>query len=124
MDRVVCPRCKYGDFCAKCLKKWKGTTNQLCGNADCQIYGDYLKMSPWDKKFDLKDNGKDISIMGPRHRICPNCSTLIAHDTGCKHMTCTGCNKSFCWICLSIKGNEGWKCGSFSNYCGIIAPTQ
>jgi len=31
-NRVVCPSCKYGDFCYLCLNKWKLMDSMYCGN--------------------------------------------------------------------------------------------
>lgn len=34
------------------------------------------------------------------------------------------CNNDFCWICLSVKTNGSWLCGSAFEHCGKIAPVQ
>lgn len=50
---MVCPRCKYGDFCALCLGKWANLGFDTCGNKDCKIIDEFLENSPWDKVFNL-----------------------------------------------------------------------
>ena len=54
-NRVVCPSCKYGDFCYKCLMPWNGTSSGNCGNSDCKFLNDYLAVCPWNKAFKLAD---------------------------------------------------------------------
>jgi hypothetical protein len=123
-NRVRCPRCNYGDFCIRCCKKWIGKDNSVCGNQGCAIIDEVLEKSPWNKKFNLKDKDKVAPYMAPKHRACPNCKTLIKHSSGCKHMACPVCLKSFCWICLGLKENNKWKCGDPFDYCGTIAGVQ
>uniref|UniRef100_A0ACB8EJE3 E3 ubiquitin-protein ligase rnf14 n=1 Tax=Sphaerodactylus townsendi TaxID=933632 RepID=A0ACB8EJE3_9SAUR len=33
-------------------------------------------------------------------KSCPNCGTHIEKLDGCNKMTCTGCMKHFCWLCM------------------------
>lgn len=61
-NRVVCVSCKYGDFCYKCLRKWSGHSNQFCGNEECKFENEYVKGSPLNHKFDLRDRRNRVIV--------------------------------------------------------------
>ena len=126
-NRVVCPRCRYGDFCYNCLKIWKGSGSDFCGNEECKFFVDFLAKCPWNKRFELrdtKDGGKVKCYNAPQFRACPHCSLIFEHKMGCKHMTCKSCGTKFCWLCLQKLKNGSWPCGSFDEYCGKVEQAQ
>ena len=81
-NRYICAICDYpfcfvcknefiGDICLKCLNRRKCRVN-------CCFF-----------IWKLFSNSKE----------CPNCKILTLKNEGCKHMTCTRCGYSWCWIC-------------------------
>jgi len=65
------------------------------------------------------------SVTGcPNTRACPRCGALIYHIDQCKHMPCTTCGSSFCFVCLGLQNSDKtWPCGSSSDQC-YVAPRQ
>jgi len=98
--RVVCGNCTHSlgktfQFCWTCLGEWKTSGSKKCGNPNCGSSKELFKvLANCDTK---KLNGIDV----PTKRACPNCSALIQHSKGCKHMTCRYCSYEFCFICLT-----------------------
>jgi hypothetical protein len=123
-DRVVCPSCKYGDFCYLCLKKWIGGPDGRCGNQGCLIPKDLLKMCSFDRVFKFHVNDATLEINTPKYRACVHCNEILENYISCKHTKCTSCKNSFCWICLSSPAKGVWPCGSFNSYCGKVAQAQ
>ena len=41
-NRVVCPKCNYGDYCYNCSMKWKENGFDCCGNPNCQYINSIL----------------------------------------------------------------------------------
>ena len=121
-NRVSCSVCakngKALDFCWLCLQTWKNSKNEHCGNVSCGCKKDMvviLKNCPSIKIYEAEGV--------PSIRACPECNTLINHIEKCKHMKCLGCRKEFCFVCLSVKTNEKWLCGTYEDSCPI-APRQ
>lgn len=112
-NRVRCMVCKGADFCFGCLQPWTSSTKS-CHICSQNLTKDVLLTCATKKLLGL-------SI--PKIRMCPSCHTLIEHFEGCKHMKCTGCQKEFCWVCLGMKGKNGWTCGAHNNPC-TLAPRQ
>jgi len=121
--RARCLGCKKADFCWACGKLWKGSGVQICGNEECPILRTNSVLSTCDEK-PLVANDVKTNTLIPQVRACPNCLTLISHKERCKHMTCGGCGKNFCFFCLDILQDQ-WKCGGAYEPCPKgIAPRQ
>ena len=122
---MICPHCKYGDFCFYCLGKWTG--GKVCGNEECTFLATFIENAEMNCKFELfnKIKNKKIEYITPQYRACPHCSCIIEHREACKHMQCKSCSRSFCWVCLSVKDQQGnWPCGKYNEYCGKVAQKQ
>jgi len=122
MLRVRCGKCKGPDFCWRCAQQWQGAGFIVCGNAKCTtaLINDELdtKNCGWAKSTAFNDNSV------PKLRACPRCLTRVIHEKNCKHVRCWGCQKKFCFICLSLCdhsdiNNEKWNCGECK-----LAPQQ
>lgn len=144
-NRVNCPSCDGKDFCWKCLKEWKATGFDDCGDDECKHnFAAFL-----DKILDPTECGtKDCPTSGvkniPRMRLCPGCNELWEWAEQCRHMTCKhdDCGHNYCQSCLKpFKiANETKPCpcrycrdgGKFKNVkpCSLytdtcrVAPTQ
>jgi len=113
------------EFCAICLTKWEsfGSSSTVCKScaSDPTYVNEILKNSP-TKDIDSKNVG--IPIL----RCCPRASehkypVLIEHERACKHMKCYECNKEFCFVCLSVKADNGtWPCNNYNDYCTKAPP--
>ena len=118
--RVICLYCSAKtkanyEFCWICLGKWKTSGTSSCGNDKCEnVSIKLLRECPTTTIVDVPNC--------PSARGCPHCGTIIEHLKGCKHMTCPGCKKEFCFICLKVKNGE-WQCGRYNSPCGV-APRQ
>ena len=111
----VCSKSKRGyDFCWICLKKW----SLECENSRCASTEDIQKLLTNCKKITI---GPAVNV--PEYRACPKCTTLIEHIAACKHMKCKKCQQEFCFVCLSLKQDDKWQCGTYSTLCNI-APIQ
>jgi hypothetical protein len=121
-NRVACVICsKKGigsDFCWICMKSWKGGKGEMCGNEECGSKEQFLQILA---KCKTKTIGKIKDV--PEFRACPKCSTIINHITACKHMQCKSCKAEFCFVCLSLKKDEKWLCGTYNDVCEV-APLQ
>ena len=113
--RVICRICtnekghRY-DFCWHCLHEWKTNGTDKCGNEEC---------SGEDHRLRILREARNKYVVGvetPCRRACPQCGMLIEHVAKCKHMVCR-CGIEFCFICLEVKGDSGWTCGSFNTKC-------
>eukprot|EP01084_Bolivina_argentea_P069228 126017_1 len=117
--RMKCLVCNGSDWCWECAQPWKGSGLSMCCNQNCSLIvetNDRLRNCPMVKS--------DIHVEMPQFRACPRCVTFIEYTTACKHMTCSGCDKEFCFVCLGLKHDEtGWSCGSYNTVCKM-APRQ
>lgn len=118
---VICSREQGSNyyFCWFCLRDWKNSlTSASCGNKDCN---DSAKLEQ------LRTCGKVkvgyINIETFKCRACPSCGTIIELSSGCKHMNCKACGTEFCFICLRMKAQGSWSCGSYNTTC-VEAPLQ
>ena len=122
-NSVCCLMCtkKQGSsyyFCWLCQQKWKNSfTSNHCGNDDCDA--PMLALLQSCKK--VKVTFIDIEVY--ELRACPNCGTLIEHGGECKHMHCKQCGTDFCFVCLRMKSQGSWQCGSYNTECAL-APIQ
>ncbi|XP_033726370.1 E3 ubiquitin-protein ligase RNF19A-like [Pecten maximus] len=113
--RVLCIYCRDAgepnfEFCWYCLYPWKD--NHSCSKDSARQI-----LSTCARKEIVKVPGC------PAIRACPNCKILIEHKDQCKHMDCRNCRTTFCFICLQVKGQNGFSCGSYNTKCAV-APIQ
>lgn len=108
---VLCVYCRDAgkskfEFCWYCLYPWRN--NHSCSKDSARHI-----LSSCAKKV----------IVGvpecPSIRACPTCHTLIEHLEACKHMDCLNCKTKFCFICLDVRGDNGFKCGSYNTKCSV-----
>ncbi|XP_060075135.1 potential E3 ubiquitin-protein ligase ariadne-2-like [Ylistrum balloti] len=112
---VLCIYCRdagkpHFEFCWYCLYPWKD-------NHSCTKDSARQILSTCPRKEIVKVPGC------PSIRACPNCKILIEHKEQCKHMDCRNCKASFCFICLGVRGERGFTCGSYNSKCAV-APIQ
>lgn len=119
-SRVHCRYCikqggKNSDFCWHCKQAWE-TSGNKCGNPKCSAAGILAQVQ----------NAPMTEVVGvscPSIRLCPKCGTPIEHKSGCKHMVCKACKGEFCFICLRLRVDRSWQCGSYNTKC-TAAPVQ
>lgn len=113
---VVCTKKKgtVFDFCWDCHLQW--TPDHKCSNGRLEIQK-ILNNAPL-KTMSLA-NIKDV----PSNRMCPGCTNLIEHASGCKTMTCQKCKTKFCFACLKTAVNGSLQCGGYDKVCKV-APIQ
>jgi hypothetical protein len=119
--RLTCRICtkekgRRFDFCWHCLHEWRDSGTEKCGNEEC---------SNEDHRLRILREAPEKYVVGvktPCRRACPQCGMLIEHLAQCKHMVCR-CGVQFCFICLKVKGEDGWTCGFFNTKCES-APRQ
>lgn len=116
MYRVNCGSCGGGDWCFMCSGKWVNGGFTVCGSSSCPS----ANINRTLQRCKEKDG---YGVKFPAVRACPRCTTFIAHDVACKHMTCHECAYEFCFVCLKTKVNGSWPCGSYSAQCSP-APRQ
>lgn len=79
------------EVCLRCL-------NTIC--LDCHAC--HGRMSCQDWKY--AQDGGEAAFEHAKQRLgvkdCPNCKTPIEKESGCNHMTCSGCGIHICWVCL------------------------
>ncbi|XP_062578211.1 uncharacterized protein DDB_G0292642-like [Saccostrea cucullata] len=118
--RVNCTFCskskgKEFDFCWECKSPW--FPNHSCAKSELEAFQRILNEAPL-KKIDYSH------IEGvPSKRMCPNCRSLIEHESMCKEMTCIKCKFKFCFSCLTPCLNGNLRCSSYSQKCSV-APIQ
>lgn len=120
-SRVHCRYCaqqgkKNPDFCWHCRQDWQSSSNDECGNAECNAAGILAQIQ-------AAPMAEVIGVRCPSIRLCPKCGTAIEHKSGCKHMTCKTCKADFCFLCLRIRSGRSWQCGSYNTKC-TVAPVQ
>uniref|UniRef100_A0A0X3QCF4 RBR-type E3 ubiquitin transferase n=1 Tax=Schistocephalus solidus TaxID=70667 RepID=A0A0X3QCF4_SCHSO len=134
-DQGICPSCRF-HFCARCRAAFHNETA-------CQT-GPHTRLSP-DKVAELVARYQQAGVDGRAQmelqygkanlnqlitehqsneiiktacKRCPNCHVAIQKTTGCNRMRCTGCQKNFCWLCLSILDNRS-PYDHFGTRCGL-----
>lgn len=73
---LECPNCHI-NFCSECRQLDHG--GQLC-------------------QVDRNDNLKNLHDL-KTVKSCPTCKVPIEKESGCNHVLCTFCGRSFCWLC-------------------------
>ena len=122
LNCIVCAKKKGSHFyfCWHCLKPWKNTlTAKNCGNQECNYVEAMLRQL--QEAPMITPSGLNIPV--PKFRACPSCGAVIEHKGGCKRMTCENCQTEFCFICLRMRNQGSWSCGSFNDVC-VPAPRQ
>ncbi|XP_069102248.1 potential E3 ubiquitin-protein ligase ariadne-2-like [Argopecten irradians] len=98
------------EFCWFCMKPWEDMHS-------CTTDTVLRVLKSCKKK-------KIYGVSGcPSLRACPKCHALIEHSIHCKLMTCFWCKCEFCFICLNVKGPNGFSCGAYDTVC-TVAPVQ
>jgi hypothetical protein len=116
--RVNCSSCDGKDFCWKCLKEWKASGNDDCGDDECKYnYMQYVSklLENSDTRDSIYTDTKKIPVM----RLCPGCKTLFEWGEQCRHITCPqdDCGHNYCQSCLRpFEVTDGCKC----RYCRTI----
>ena len=125
-NNVKCTQCskkagKAKEFCWICLQPWAAVSSaERCGNQECDVVRNKLRRlqeSPMTGVLGFP--GKQIYKL----RACPECGTIIEHESGCKQMTCKKCHTDFCFICLRQRVCNTMPCGSYNSPCEL-APIQ
>ena len=119
--RVLCRICrkqgKNGWYCWHCKKPWANSaSDNECGNPTCKA-GSIISQIQNAPLTEV------VGVKCPSIRLCPSCGTGIEHITGCKQMVCKTCKMNFCFICLRMKREGSWQCGSYNDKCQP-APVQ
>ena len=78
-------KCNFCDneFCFKCLRTKEEHKKKSCK--------EYLKQDEENDEKILKKNGTV--------KKCPHCNIPTQKNDGCNHMSCTNCQKEWCWLC-------------------------
>ena len=113
--RVLCRIClkqgKNGYYCWHCKKPWKNSdSGNECGNPTC-------KAASIISQIQNVPLTKVVGVKCPSVRLCPRCGTAIEHTSGCKQMVCKTCEANSCFICLRMKREGSWQCGSSYDKC-------
>ncbi len=116
-------KCRLGYFCFQCFKPWRSSNFVDCGNEECSFRANASLLEVTKEVKLTSKEGEEVVVRVPQMRLCPSCGLLIEHNEGCKHMRCYNCKKEFCWVCLALL-KKTWPCGSYSEYCGLVAPVQ
>lgn len=107
----ICPSCQYA-FCTLCRRSYHGLSHCIATADELRSLRDeYLSASEEGKKFLEKRFGKRViqraveesfstEWLKTNCKQCPCCGTNIQKAHGCNKMTCSSCQKYFCWICL------------------------
>jgi hypothetical protein len=85
---IRCPKCKIL-YCAGCSDYWHSGLS--CYEAK------------YEQRQDPEDPDEELNVIwkSKYSKPCPSCRVDIEKSEGCNHMTCTQCEYTFCWICLS-----------------------
>ncbi|KAK2816579.1 hypothetical protein Q7C36_022850 [Tachysurus vachellii] len=90
---LQCPQCSTTPLCGGCLYPCPDGT---CTNKSCPVVSLLLAC---EQVTELSSK-----VYGcPLFRACPKCYRIMMHKTGCKYVTCSYCNHSYCFICLRSK---------------------
>lgn len=113
---VVCTKKKGSvfDFCWDCHLQW--TSGHRCADGKLEIQ-ELMNNAPLTTMGYA--NIKDV----PSNRMCPGCTILIEHVSGCKTMICKRCKTKFCFACLKTAVNGKLQCGDHNTVCEV-APIQ
>nr|XP_056703763.1 E3 ubiquitin-protein ligase RNF14 [Euleptes europaea] len=113
---AICSRCKHA-FCIMCLKAYHGVSPcKVSIEKLIDLETDYLEADDARRKFLEQRYGKRViqkaleergsrEWLDKNSKLCPSCETPIQKLDGCNKMTCTGCKKHFCWICMRSLSN-------------------
>jgi len=85
---IECPKCNRL-YCAECNVPWH--EDQSC----------YEFQNSEPAALNSEEEELNVIWKSKHSKPCPNCRVDIEKSEGCNHMTCTQCDFTFCWICLS-----------------------
>ncbi|XP_052393795.1 E3 ubiquitin-protein ligase RNF14 [Carassius gibelio] len=107
----ICPACRYA-FCTLCKRSYHGLSHCIVTADELRnLRDEYMSVSEEGKKFLEKRFGRRViqkaveesfstDWLKDNCKQCPCCGTNIQKVHGCNKMTCSSCQKYFCWICL------------------------
>ena len=78
---MTCEKCGY-HFC---FEHSNAHPDSTCQKYEAKIRSDVVRAK------------QVVKAMGSRP--CPHCKFDTLKDSGCNHMTCSGCRKEWCWLC-------------------------
>jgi len=114
---VACRMCRL-DHCGECF--YLHSPNEACAAARKRAKKeDYMKTDKFRKRREMKIAARAIIptiftrvslAVQPNVKRCPGCRKFIQKYYGCKHMYCSSCRTSFCWICTTPTGRGGSHC--------------
>jgi hypothetical protein len=110
-DSIMCRLCATS-HCGTCFLVH--TEDESCDRARKRTKKeDYKKTDKYQRRKEwtiaarafLPTVATRISLaVKPNVKRCPTCRKFIEKYYGCKHMYCSGCQTSFCWICCTPRG--------------------
>ncbi|KAG8627065.1 hypothetical protein KVT40_004548 [Elsinoe batatas] len=80
----ICSNC-CEPICRACHARHDDMT---CADYQDMASGGHAALARLKKELNIKD--------------CPSCTTPMEKTEGCNHMTCRGCGKHICWVCLAV----------------------
>ena len=105
------------EFCWQCLITWKGPAprSDKCENEECINPNLKTLASCITITLSQVSTPEGSAVQCPSLRACPTCGLIIEHDTAdCKMITCTQCQKEFCFLCLKLRDECLMSSGHFS----------
>ncbi|XP_073680786.1 E3 ubiquitin-protein ligase RNF14 [Garra rufa] len=107
----ICPACRYA-FCTLCKRSYHGLSHCIATADELRrLRDEYMSTNEQGKKFLEKRFGRRViqkaveesfstEWLKDNCKQCPCCGTNIQKVHGCNKMTCSSCQKYFCWVCL------------------------
>nr|XP_060621177.1 E3 ubiquitin-protein ligase RNF14 isoform X1 [Anolis sagrei ordinatus]XP_060621178.1 E3 ubiquitin-protein ligase RNF14 isoform X1 [Anolis sagrei ordinatus] len=107
----ICSSCNYA-FCTLCKMTYHGVSPcKISAEKLVQLRDEYLAADDTTKKFLEQRYGKRViqkaleemeskEWLETNSKACPSCGTPIEKLDGCNKMTCSVCNRHFCWCCM------------------------
>ncbi|XP_001514922.1 E3 ubiquitin-protein ligase RNF14 [Ornithorhynchus anatinus] len=107
----ICSSCNYA-FCTLCKMTYHGVSPcKVTAEKLIDLRNEYLEADEANKRFLEQRYGKRViqkaleemeskEWLEKNSKSCPCCGTHIEKLDGCNKMTCTGCMRYFCWICM------------------------
>jgi len=124
-SKIGCFETDKRDFCYYCGRPWIQNDSQvMCGNPACDGK-DPVLLSIQNCELKTISYLKNSIEKVPSMRLCPWCSTSLAHEKNCKFIYhCPRCQKGFCFVCMT-KIENGKYCSGAEQMCPKgIAPKQ
>uniref|UniRef100_A0ACD5UDM1 Uncharacterized protein n=1 Tax=Avena sativa TaxID=4498 RepID=A0ACD5UDM1_AVESA len=101
-DNAQCPKCLFS-FCTRCRDRRHVGERCLTPEEKLLSLEEREKIRQLSKGYTgsskLEDEIRSIKEILHSSVPCPHCGTAISRVSGCDHMRCTNCDKSFCYGC-------------------------